>query len=135
MNNQDGLWAALDLGSNSFHLLLADVDAGRITTIERIKDKVQLLSGFEQGQIQSTAYERGLACLKRFSQRLNGLPEDRILVMGTAALRQASCACQTRRSHISLNMMPLTCKATKYNNYNEQGWVGVCGGSTCSAKL
>ena len=90
MNNQDGLWAALDLGSNSFHLLLADVDAGRITTIERIKDKVQLLSGFEQGQIQSTAYERGLACLKRFSQRLNGLPEDRILVMGTAALRQAT---------------------------------------------
>ena len=85
-------WAALDLGSNSFHLLLAQPSGASFIVRERLKEKVQLLSGFRDGRIAADAQARGLACLARFAQRLRPLPLDRILVMGTFALRQADNA-------------------------------------------
>ncbi len=85
-------WAALDLGSNSFHLLVVRPSGGSFFVIERLKEKVQLLSGFSDGRIQPQAAARGLDCLARFAQRLRPIPPDRILVMGTCALREADNA-------------------------------------------
>ena len=56
---------------------------------EQLKEKVQLLAGFSDGTIAPDAQARGLACLSRFAQRLRPLPVQRLLVMGTYALRQA----------------------------------------------
>ncbi len=86
------LAAALDLGSNSFHLLLVRPEQGGFTVVERLKEKVQLLAGFENGKIQPEAFERGLACIQRFAQRLKPLELDAIRVMGTYALRAATNA-------------------------------------------
>ena len=97
-NAASGNWAALDLGSNSFHLLLVAPAGGSFVTRERLKEKVQLLSGFRDGQITAGAQARGLACLARFAQRLSPLPAERLLVMGTFALRQADNAMSFARA-------------------------------------
>lgn len=81
--------AALDLGSNSFHLLIVRRSGASFTVVERLKEKVQLLAGFADGHISSEAMKRGLECLQRFSQRLVGLDPGHVRVSGTYALRAA----------------------------------------------
>ena len=83
------LTAVIDLGSNSFHLLLARERDGEWVPLERVKEKVQLGRGLADGQLSSEAQERGLASLARFAQRLKAVPRQRRLVVGTAAFRQA----------------------------------------------
>jgi exopolyphosphatase/guanosine-5'-triphosphate,3'-diphosphate pyrophosphatase len=85
----DGLAAALDLGSNSFHLIIARLDHGEMIAIERLKEKVQLGRGAVDGVMSAAAIERGLRCLARFAQRLRSVPPDRVSIVGTAALRDA----------------------------------------------
>ena len=91
-------WAALDLGSNSFHLLIAQPAGGSFFVVERLKEKVQLLGGFSDGLIQPQAASRGLDCLARFAQRLKPIPSERILAMGTCALREADNAAEFIRA-------------------------------------
>ena len=81
--------AALDLGSNSFHLLLAEPRGDNYEIVETLKEKVQLLSGSENGEIQAAAFDRARACIARFKQRLVPVNVDRVFVRGTHALRQA----------------------------------------------
>jgi len=85
----DGLAAAVDLGSNSFHLIVARVDANELIAVERIKERVQLGRGAIDGEMSAAAVARGLACIARFSQRLRGVEPARVVVVGTAALRDA----------------------------------------------
>ncbi len=85
-------WAAIDLGSNSFHLLIAKPAGASFVVVERLKEKVQLLGGFRAGELHPQAQERGLACLARFAQRLKSIPPERTRAMGTYALRQAANA-------------------------------------------
>ncbi len=92
ITTQDQYWAALDLGSNSFHFLLVRATGNSFVVVERLKEKVQLLSGFSDGQIHADAQMRGLQCLRRFAQRLQPISRQQIIVMGTHALRQATGA-------------------------------------------
>jgi exopolyphosphatase/guanosine-5'-triphosphate,3'-diphosphate pyrophosphatase len=87
---EDGLFAAIDLGSNSFHLLIARRSVEGFETVERIKEKVQLLAGFDGHALHPDAVARGEACLARFAQRLAALPPEHIRVVGTHALREAA---------------------------------------------
>lgn len=90
MSKAENLWAALDLGSNSFHLLLVEQQAGRWRIVETLKEKVQLLGGFSDGRIHPDALQRGLNCVTRFAQRLRSVPAAHICAMGTHALRSAT---------------------------------------------
>jgi len=83
------LLAALDLGSNSFHLIIARVEHGEIRPVETLAEKVQLGAGLIDHQLSSEAIDRGLACLERFAQALDQLAPSRVRVVGTNALRQA----------------------------------------------
>ncbi len=84
-----GVAAAVDLGSNSFHLIIAGLDHDELVAIERLKEKVQLARGSTDGALSPAAIKRGLDCVARFSQRLRSIPLDRVVVVGTAALRGA----------------------------------------------
>ncbi|MCP5181448.1 MAG: Ppx/GppA family phosphatase [Pseudomonadales bacterium] len=84
-----GEWAALDLGSNNFEMLVAAWDGAELRVLERRKEKVQLLRGFRDGRLDDAVVERGLAALSRFAQRLRGVPPERMLARGTHALRVA----------------------------------------------
>ncbi len=69
------LYAAIDLGSNSFHMLIVREVAGSIQTLTRIKRKVRLAAGLSQDNILSTeAMERGWQCLRLFAERLQDIP-------------------------------------------------------------
>ncbi len=87
------MYACLDLGSNSFHLLIADYRKGHIDVIERFSAKVQLGEGLAvDGRISDAAFERGLHCLDWFRDHLRRLPVSRMWAVGTNALRQADNA-------------------------------------------
>ena len=84
------LIAAIDLGSNSFHMVLAKTDHGEIRMLERLGDKVQLAAGINEERLLSEeAMQRGLDCLRRFAQLTASLPEGAVRVVGTNALREA----------------------------------------------
>jgi len=82
--------AGVDLGSNSFHMVVARVVGGRIHVIDRMREVVRLAAGLdERRQLRPEARTRALACLKRFGQRLRGMPAESVLAVGTNTFRQA----------------------------------------------
>lgn len=82
--------AALDLGSNSFHLIVARVQNGRLQIIDRLKEMVRLAGGIDSaGNLSNAAMERALASLSRIGERLRPLHEDNVRVVGTNTLRRA----------------------------------------------
>lgn len=83
------LLAAIDLGSNSFHLIVARVEHGEMRPVEALAEKVQLGAGLADNRLSPEAIERGLDCLARFAQMLGSVDAERIRVVGTNALRVA----------------------------------------------
>jgi exopolyphosphatase/guanosine-5'-triphosphate,3'-diphosphate pyrophosphatase len=81
--------AAIDLGSNSFHLIIAKVEHDEVRTVETLSEKVQLGAGLHDGVLDEDAMQRGLDCLSRFKQVLDSVAPFRIHAVGTNALRQA----------------------------------------------
>jgi exopolyphosphatase/guanosine-5'-triphosphate,3'-diphosphate pyrophosphatase len=87
------LYAAIDLGSNSFHMLVVRQVAGSIQTLARIKRKVRLAAGLDQhNHLSHEAMQRGWQCLQLFSERLQDIPREQIRVVATATLRLANNA-------------------------------------------
>lgn len=69
------LYAAIDLGSNSFHMLVVREVAGSIQTLSRIKRKVRLAAGLNSDNaLSAEAMERGWQCLRLFAERLQDIP-------------------------------------------------------------
>lgn len=86
----DGLMAAVDLGSNSFHLAIARLDHGVIRLTDSQSEKVQLAAGLDaEGRLSDASQERALACLARFAQQLQGVEPKRLRIVATNALRVA----------------------------------------------
>lgn len=84
------LLAAIDMGSNSFHMVVARLVHGEIRTLEKMGEKVQLGAGLDDNnRLTPEAQDRALACLGRFAQRLEGMPPEAVQVVGTNALRVA----------------------------------------------
>lgn len=82
--------AAVDLGSNSFRLQVARVVDDQIYPLDSLKETVRLASGLrEDKSLDEAAQARALACLKRFNERLRGLPPDAVRAVGTNTFRVA----------------------------------------------
>ena len=82
--------AAIDLGSNSFHMIVARIDDGHMQIIDRLKEPVRLGEGLTPDrQLLPEVAERALACLARFGQRLREFPTGSVRAVGTNTLRQA----------------------------------------------
>lgn len=89
----DELMAAIDIGSNSFHLAIARLDHGEVRKVASMSEKVQLAAGLDEDNILSEeAQQRGLDCLSRFVGRLESVSADRLRIVATNALRQAKNA-------------------------------------------
>ncbi|PKH21777.1 exopolyphosphatase [Enterobacterales bacterium CwR94] len=83
-------FAAIDLGSNSFHMVIARVVDGAIQVLGRLKQRVHLADGLDdQNVLSEEAMERGLNCLALFAERLQGFSEANVTIVGTHTLRQA----------------------------------------------
>ncbi len=87
--------ASVDLGSNSFHMIVARMVDGNLQIIDRLREMVRLAAGLdEKNNITPEAEERALACLRRFGQRLANMPLGSVRVVGTNTLRKAHNARQ-----------------------------------------
>ncbi len=82
--------AAVDLGSNSFHMIVAHSDGGPLEVIDRMRERVQIAAGIDaEGDLSEEAQERAFACLERFGQRLRDFSSDRVRAVGTNTFRSA----------------------------------------------
>ena len=93
MLKSSSLYAAIDLGSNSFHMLVVREIAGSIQVLSRVKRKVRLAAGLnKENELSEQAMERGWQCLRLFSEYLRDIPPAQIRVVATATLRLAKNA-------------------------------------------
>src|SRR6204780_4119652 len=82
--------AAVDLGSNSFHMVVARYSHGQLVILDRLREMVRLAAGLgDSGRLDDAATDRALRCLERFGQRLRAMHADSVRVVGTNALRRA----------------------------------------------
>jgi exopolyphosphatase/guanosine-5'-triphosphate,3'-diphosphate pyrophosphatase len=90
MNFDSPYFAAVDLGSNSFHMIIARINDERLEVIDRVKEMVQLARGIKRdGHLSMDAQDRALSCLARFAERLRDIPRHQIRAVGTKTLRSA----------------------------------------------
>jgi len=82
--------AAVDLGSNSFHMVVARAADGHPVIIDRLRDQVRLAAGLDDSnRLSKRARRRALECLGRFGQRIRDIPSDGVRAVATNTLRVA----------------------------------------------
>lgn len=85
--------AAVDLGSNSFHLQIGRVVDGQIYPLDAVREVVRLGGGLTaEKRIDRATQARALEALAKFSERLRGFARSAVRVVGTNALRVAKNA-------------------------------------------
>lgn len=86
----NNMLAAIDLGSNSFHMMVARVVDGRLQVVDRLKERVRLAEGMDEYKnLSEESMKRGLDCLALFAERMQSIHPDDIRVTGTYTLRVA----------------------------------------------
>lgn len=87
---QDGdQLAAVDLGSNSFHMVVARYTLGQLRIVDRLRETVRLAEGLEaKGTLHADARGRALECLSRFGQRVRDIPPARVRAVATNTVRR-----------------------------------------------
>ncbi len=84
------LYAAIDLGSNSFRLEIGQMDAGQLRRVEYIKETVRQGNGLDaERHLSPEAMERGWDCLARFAERIAGFRPQQVRAVATQTLREA----------------------------------------------
>jgi exopolyphosphatase / guanosine-5'-triphosphate,3'-diphosphate pyrophosphatase len=92
------LLAAVDLGSNSFHLQVGRVVDGQIYALDSLREMVRLGAGLtSEKRIDRATQVRALEALERIGERLRGLPRGAVRAVGTNTLRVAKNAPQFLR--------------------------------------
>jgi len=80
----------VDLGSNSFHMVIARLDHGGIQIVDRLREPVRLAAGLqEDGTLDQASQERAIKCLQLFGQRLREFGAEQVRAVGTNTLRKA----------------------------------------------
>ncbi|WP_024889825.1 exopolyphosphatase [Luteimonas huabeiensis] len=83
--------AAVDLGSNSFHMVVARYTMGQLRILDRLRETVRLGEGLDgKGGLRADVRQRALACLSRFGERIRDIPPTRVRALATNAVRQLS---------------------------------------------
>lgn len=84
------MYAAVDLGSNSFRLSIGQHDGDRIRVLNSMREPIRLAAGLDAaGNLTDEALQRALLCLKNFRIALAAYSFDGVRVVATAILRQA----------------------------------------------
>jgi len=87
--------AAVDLGSNSFHLQIGRVENDQVYLLDSLREPVRLGGGLtRERRIDRTTQLRALEALGRFGERLRDFSRSSVRAVGTNALRVAKNADQ-----------------------------------------
>ncbi|HET6726060.1 MAG TPA: Ppx/GppA phosphatase family protein [Gammaproteobacteria bacterium] len=125
--------AAVDLGSNSFHLLIAREANGRFEVEEHLKEATRVGAELDSdGAIGAAAMARGFACLDRFGERLSRSRPTTVRAVGTNALRVASNAAE----FLAGAEARLGCRVETISGIEEARliYLGVCGGLSAATR-
>ena len=102
------LLAAVDLGSNSFHLAIGRVVESQIYPLDSLREVVRLGAGLtSEKRIDRATQARALEALQRIGERLRGLPRNAVRAVGTNTLRVAKNAPQFLREARSALGFPI----------------------------
>ncbi len=83
-------FAAIDLGSNSFHMVIAEPEGSSIRIIDSLRVPVRLGAGLDENKkLKKQTRMLALDALGQFAQRLRGVPLRQVRVVGTNTLRRA----------------------------------------------
>jgi len=86
----DPTMAAIDMGSNSFHMVIARLENGEVRPIQKLAEKVMLAAGLDDNNmLDEAAVARGLDCLRRFAQCIPMVDSRWVRCVGTNSLREA----------------------------------------------
>lgn len=89
-NKRPEIVAAVDLGSNSFHMIVCSLKEDKLQVIDRLKETVRLASGLtKEGLIDEATQQRAFTCLEKFAQRVKHFPLGSVRIVGTNTLRMA----------------------------------------------
>lgn len=87
------MFAAVDLGSNSFRLHVGQFDGAAMRVVKSARDPIRLGAGLDsKGNLTDQAMQRALLCLKNFREILDGFTLDAVRVVATNTLRIAKNA-------------------------------------------
>lgn len=90
--------AAVDLGSNSFHMIVGELRHGQLAIIDRLRETVRLSEGLQdKGPLADAAKSRALDCLRRFGERIRDMHAASVRTAGTSTLRRASDSYEFRK--------------------------------------
>lgn len=90
MSNEKQKLAAIDLGSNSFHLIVATLEDNNFKIIDSVKEMVRLGEGLDKNNVLSQEkIDQAVDCLKIFGQRIKGFSFRNVQCAGTNTLRKA----------------------------------------------
>jgi exopolyphosphatase/guanosine-5'-triphosphate,3'-diphosphate pyrophosphatase len=89
---RDGdMLAAIDLGSNSFHMVVARYTLGQLRVVDRLRETVRLAEGLDgKGGLTLEVRQRALECLSRFGQRIRDIPRQHVRAVATNTVRALS---------------------------------------------
>lgn len=89
-NTPETLFAAVDLGSNSFRLEIGHVVHGQLQRVDYLKEAVRQGGDLDEDRnLRPEAFERGLKCLARFGESIKGFPAENVRAVATQTLREA----------------------------------------------
>lgn len=87
--------AAIDLGSNSFHMIVGRPENDQILLVDQLREMVRMASGLDQrGYLDQQTMDNCMACLARFGQRVKHIQPHQLRIVGTNTLRKAKNAAQ-----------------------------------------
>lgn len=88
-SSTEPVYAAIDLGSNSFHMIVVRRAEAGLQVIDRLREMVRLADAIDDdGRLDTEATERAIECLRRFGERLRGLKASHVRAVGTNTLRR-----------------------------------------------
>jgi exopolyphosphatase/guanosine-5'-triphosphate,3'-diphosphate pyrophosphatase len=96
MKGDASLFAAIDLGSNAFRLVIGQPvrrsQGFMIQQVKTLREPVRLAEGFQGGTLDELALDRGWQALARFGKKLRGFEAGRVRAVATSAVREADNA-------------------------------------------
>ncbi len=90
-DDRDRILAAIDLGTNSLHMVVVKIQPQlpTFTIIAREKETIRLGDCEEKGNLKPEGMERAITCLKRFQGIAKTFNAEQIVAVATSAIREA----------------------------------------------
>jgi len=101
-------YAAIDLGSNSFHMLIAEAEGNSIRKVDSLRMPTRLGAGLDADKRLTAETEaNALDALAQYAQRLRDVPRKHVRMVGTNTLRRAKNRDQFMRQAKQLLGLPI----------------------------